>query len=85
MKVKIRFAVPSSMTLPGETAKATVESLSIKVPIFVPGVLIVYPVPGASMRPMVSFGSATESAVGSIAIAAVVEPAPKVIVPVVAA
>ena len=80
----MRFAVPSSVTLPGETAKVTVESLSTTVPVMVFGVLIVYPDPGASVRAMVSFGSATVSAVGSMVIAAVVEPAPKVIVPMVA-
>jgi hypothetical protein len=84
VKVKRIFGVPSSATLLGETVKVTVESSSVIVPVTVFGVLIVYPDPEDSVSPMVSFGSATVSAVGSIVILAVVEPGAKAIVPVVA-
>ena len=79
----MRFGVPSSTVLLGDTAKVTVESSSVTVPVIVLVVSIVYPVPEASVSPMVSFGSVKGSTLGSIVILAVVEPAAKVIVPMV--
>ncbi len=74
----MRFCVPSSVTLLGETARVMVGRVTfVIVPVTAVVVPIVYPVPEARVKMTVSLLSAVVSGVGSTITVAVAEPATK--------